>query len=252
MTARNWSGISNQSLTGRLLRFPLALLPPGSILRIRRGPAKGLRWIAGSATHGCWLGTYELDKQRSLARFIKPGVTIYDIGAQAGFYTLIFSRLTGQSGRVIAFEPSPRELSFLLRHVAMNHLENVTVITSAVSTQIGIAAFSTDRGATMNAIVDCNSLMVSTIALDSADLPPPSLIKIDVEGAESMVLEGARDTLRRARPVVFVALHSALQKQLCSELLRAEHYDLYDLAGNPIAGIPAIDEIYATPAPSNR
>jgi FkbM family methyltransferase len=247
MSALNWSGISNQSLAGRLLRLPLALLPPGSILRIRRGPAKGLRWISGSATHGCWLGTYELDKQRALVRFIKPGLTIYDIGAQAGFYTLLFSCLIGASGRVIAFEPSPRELSFLLRHVAMNHLENVTVIAAAVSAHAGIASFSNDRGATMNALGDRGSLMVSTIALDSADLPPPSLIKIDVEGAEAMVLEGARDTLRRARPVVFVALHSALQKQLCSELLRAERYDLYDLAGAPIAGIPAIDEIYATP-----
>jgi len=248
MTALNWSGISNQSLTGRLLRFPLALLPPASILRIRRGPAKGLRWISGSATHGCWLGTYELDKQRALARFIKPAMTIYDIGAQAGFYTLLFSRLTGASGRVIAFEPSPRELSFLLRHVAMNHLDNVTVITATVSAHTGIASFSTDRGATMNALAERGALMVSTIALDSAALPPPSLIKMDVEGAESMVLEGARETLRRARPVVFVALHSAHQKQLCSELLRAEHYDLHDLAGAPISEIPAVDEIYATPA----
>jgi len=76
MTVRNWSGITNQSLTGRLLRFPLTLVPPGSILGIRRGPAKGLRWISGSATHGCWLGTYELDKQRALERFIKPGMMI--------------------------------------------------------------------------------------------------------------------------------------------------------------------------------
>jgi FkbM family methyltransferase len=248
MNEINWSGISRFSVIGRIVRAPLALVPPASILRIRRGPARGLRWISGSATHGCWLGTYELKKQRALARFIKPAMTIYDIGAQAGFYTLMFSRLIGASGRVIAFEPSPRELSFLLRHVAMNHLDNVTVITAAVSAHTGIAAFSTDRGATMNALADRGSMMVGTIALDSAALPPPALIKMDVEGAESMVLEGARETLRRARPVVFVALHSAHQKQLCSDLLRAEHYDLNDLSGAPISEIPAVDEIYATPA----
>ncbi|MGC1677682.1 MAG: FkbM family methyltransferase [Candidatus Binataceae bacterium] len=217
-------------------------------MRILRGPAKGLRWISGSATHGCWLGTYELDKQRALARFIKPAMTIYDIGAQAGFYTLLFSRLTSESGRVIAFEPSPRELSFLVRHVAMNHLDNVTVISAAVSTQTGTASFSNDRGETMNALAEGGSLMVRTIALDTAELPPPSLIKIDVEGAESMVLEGARETLRRARPIVFVALHSAHQKQLCSEILRSEWYDLRDLEGNQILGTPDTDEIYAIPA----
>lgn len=248
MNPINWSGISRSSIIGRIVRAPLALLPPNSTVRIRRGPAKGLRWIAGSATHGCWLGTYELEKQRAMSRFIKPAMTIYDIGAQAGFYTLLFSRLAGASGRVIAFEPSPRELSFLLRHLAMNHLDNVTVITAAVSAQAGIASFSTDRGATMNALADRGPLMVGTISLDSAALPPPSLIKMDVEGAESMVLEGARETLRRARPVVFVALHSARQKQLCSELLRAERYNLYDLADAPIREIPTADEIYAIPA----
>ncbi len=56
------------------------------------------------------------------------------------------------------------------------------------------------------------------------------------------------DTLRRARPIVFVALHSHNQKQLCAELLHAANYDLYDMAGIPIAGVPAADEIYATPA----
>jgi FkbM family methyltransferase len=244
----NWSGIDRGSIIGRLIRAPLVLLPPDSIMRIRRGPARGMRWIAGSATHGCWLGTYELEKQRALARFIKPGMTIFDIGAQAGIYTLAFSRLTGASGRVIAFEPSPRESSFLLRHVAMNNLDNVTVITAAASARTGLAFFTTDRGTTMNAITDSGPLMVSTIALDEAGLPAPALIKIDVEGAESMVLEGARETLRRARPVVFVALHSAAQKRLCAELLRAARYDLHDLSGDLIAGIPATDEVYATPA----
>ena len=98
MTSLNWSGISNKSLTGRLLRIPLKLLPADSTVRIRRGPAKGLRWIVGSATHGCWLGTYELDKQRVLERFVKHGMTVYDIGAQAGFYALVFSRLVGEAG----------------------------------------------------------------------------------------------------------------------------------------------------------
>lgn len=57
-----------------------------------------MAWVVGSAPHGCWLGTYELEKQRTIMPFIKPGMTIFDIGAQAGFYTLLFSRLVGPSG----------------------------------------------------------------------------------------------------------------------------------------------------------
>ncbi len=102
LNAINWSGINRGSLFGRVLRIPLKLLPANSIVRIRRGPAKGLRWIVGSSTHGCWLGTYEMDKQRALSQFVKPGMTVYDIGAQAGFYTLAFARQVADAGRVLS------------------------------------------------------------------------------------------------------------------------------------------------------
>jgi hypothetical protein len=95
----NPSAISNRTLLGKVLRLPLRLLPKGMAIPILRGSAKGLKWIVGSSNHGCWLGTYELEKQVALERFVKPGMTVYDIGAQAGFYTLFFSRLVGGGGR---------------------------------------------------------------------------------------------------------------------------------------------------------
>jgi hypothetical protein len=91
----NPSAISNCTLLGKVLRLPLRLLPKGMVVPILTGPAKGQKWIVGSSNHGCWLGTYELEKQAVLERFVKPGMTVYDIGAQAGFYSLFFSRLVG-------------------------------------------------------------------------------------------------------------------------------------------------------------
>jgi protein-L-isoaspartate O-methyltransferase len=116
----NWSAINNHSVLGRALRLPLQALPKNMVMTIRHGPAKGMKWIAGSSTHGCWLGTYELEKQRVLARFISVGMTVYDIGAQAGFYTLFFSRLVG-SGKVYAIEPYAENTQYLLTHIRISN-----------------------------------------------------------------------------------------------------------------------------------
>jgi protein-L-isoaspartate O-methyltransferase len=128
----NWSAIDPRSRRGQLIRLPARLLPKSAVMHIRHGPARGMRWISGSATHGCWLGTYELAKQALVARLVRPGMTVYDIGAQAGFYTLIFSRLVGPSGHVIAFEPCVSELGYLLAHVKLNALTNIRVVQAAV------------------------------------------------------------------------------------------------------------------------
>jgi FkbM family methyltransferase len=250
----NWSAINPSSVVGRIVRLPGRLLPVGSVMRIRRGPARGMKWIAGSSIHGCWLGTYELEKQAALQRFVRSGMTIYDIGAQAGFYTLFFSRLTGEGGRVFAFEPCPYETRFLVDHVRMNSLTNVKIIQAAVGDRTRFVGISTDRGSCQNQICDDSStaLMVPCVDLDSLDLPPSDLIKIDVEGTESAVLEGAQRILREARPVVFVALHSNEQRRKCAAILRVAGYTICDLQGQPVKGVPETDEIYAVPTSDGR
>jgi FkbM family methyltransferase len=250
MIGINWSAIRRETLMGRFLRLPLGLVPADAIMTVRRGPARGMRWIAGACTHGCWLGTYEQDKQRAIGRFVRPGDIVFDIGAQAGFFSLLLARLVGETGTVIAFEPSPTQCSMLLRHVALNHLENVRVVQAAVSDRPGLACFTVDRGVTMNALADAQPagpLTVATVALDAVDLPAPALMKIDVEGAESRVLAGARDLIRRRRPIVFVALHNDEQKRRCLGQLRDSGYGIFDLSGNRVGDFPATDEVYALP-----
>lgn len=250
----NWSAIDRRSIAGRILRLPTHLLPAWTVMRIRRGPVHGLKWIVGSATHGCWLGTYEIEKQEALQRFVRPGLTVYDIGAQAGFYTLFFARLVGGSGKVFAFEPCPYEARFLVDHVRINSLTNVKILQAAVAERTGLIGMSSDRGSCQNQICDDTdmALMVPCVALDSLELPLPDLIKIDVEGAESAVLAGAQRMLRETRPVVFVALHSDEQRTNCAALLRQAGYAIYDLAGAALKKAVAVDEIYAVPASNGR
>ena len=66
----NWSAINNRSVSGRTLRSLLRALHKGMVMRIRLGPAKDMKWTIGSGNHGCWLGSYELDKQCTLEHFV--------------------------------------------------------------------------------------------------------------------------------------------------------------------------------------
>src|SRR5687767_8704385 len=115
------------SFLGRVVRFPLRLVPRDAVLRVLSGPLRGRRWIAGAATHGCWLGTYERFVQRIFVEHVRPGGVVYDVGANAGFFTLLASKLAGSSGRVYAFEPMERNLHYIRKHLQMNRVENVEV-----------------------------------------------------------------------------------------------------------------------------
>jgi FkbM family methyltransferase len=242
----NWSAIDTRSLAGRALRLPGRLIPKSMMLPIRRGPAKGLRWIVGANTLGCWLGTYELEKQRALMCFVREGMTIYDVGAQAGFYTLFFSKLVGPSGHVYAFEPCPLGGRDLVQHIGVNRLENVTILQVAVSDQRGLSPFSIDRHSCMNSIATQSQLLVPSARLDDFDYRP-ALIKMDVEGGESKALLGARHLFQEAKPILFVALHGREQFECVTAILREFHYAKFALDGTPIRGTPETDEIYALP-----
>ena len=70
-----------------------------------------MRSIIGAGIHQCWLGTYEAEKQRAIAKLVRPGMTLYDVGAHSGFYTLLFSRLTGTRGMVYSLDRVLRMLA---------------------------------------------------------------------------------------------------------------------------------------------
>ena len=243
----NWSSIDPNSTPGRIVRLPSRLLPRSAVMSIRRGAARDMKWIAGAAIHGCWLGTYELDKQRLVQRLVRPGMTVYDIGAQAGFYTLIFSRLVGPRGRVIAFEPSLREAHYLVEHVRLNRLDNVRIVQAAVGAAPGLCGFTTDRPVTQNQLTTSDeTLMVPIVALDSLGLPEPDLIKMDIEGGESDALRGAVQTLREQQPIVLIALHGPEHASFCPAMLAECGYEVFDLDDKPV--VPCqVDEVYALP-----
>ncbi len=221
------------SWLSRLIRLPLRLVPPNRPMRIWFGELRGWRWISGSATHGSWLGTYERETQAAFKHLIRPGDVVYDVGANAGFFTLLAAKLVGPTGLVVAFEPVPRNLQFLEQHLRLNDVRNVTVVPAAVSAASGSARFATSKNAAMGALADAGDLEVPIVVLDelisAGTLPPPAFVKIDVEGAESQVFAGAAQLLRDHHPAILLSEHGYVQHQQCSSLLESAGYELEPL-----------------------
>src|ERR671919_200683 len=104
----NFSAVASNTRAGRLLRAPLNWIPSELSVPILQGALRGKKWVVGSSTHGCWLGSYEYAMRHLFERTVERGDIVYDVGAHVGFYTLLASVLVGPTGRVLAFEPLPR------------------------------------------------------------------------------------------------------------------------------------------------
>jgi FkbM family methyltransferase len=244
----NFSGISNLTMIGKLLRAPLRLIPRSTVLPILQGPLRGKKWTAGSSSHGCWLGSYEYHKQRAVRQELKAGDVVYDIGANVGFYSLLASVMVGDTGCVYSFEPFPENLRELKKHLEMNHVKNCTVFGVAVSSADGEAIFDPSDDRCTGRIAANGSLRVRTVALDGLvsrkEIRPPNLMKIDIEGTEMECLRGATTTVQEFRPIIFLATHGREIHSACIELLDKWNYRLISLDGKPVE---LADELIARP-----
>ena len=133
-----------------------------------------------------------------------PGDLVVDVGANIGDTVLTAAIQVGPTGHVIGIEPHPRTFRFLQENLALNGIGNVEVINVAAGAAPGIARFSDDRRDDMNRI-DGGSLQVAVKRLDDLVMAgrPVALLKVDVEGYEKFVLDGAPNLLSRTSCVHF-------------------------------------------------
>lgn len=226
----NFSGISNKTLMGIVLRRLLSLIPPQTQLPILQGKLRGKKWITGSGNHGYWLGSYELAKQKLFIETVTRGSVVYDIGGNVGFYTLLASDCVGPEGKVFVFEPIPRNLVYLEKHLQINHITNVKVFGVAVSDQCGTVRFDEGNNSSVGHISQNGRLDVRSVSIDElvdqAAIAKPDFIKIDVEGAEFVALNGSRHVLTTYHPTLFLATHGREVHQECLSLLTELGYEL--------------------------
>lgn len=204
------------------------------------GPLRGWQWLPRSGNHAYWLGRHENEYVSEFAQSVKPGNIVFDIGAQAGYFTLVASRMVGQSGKVISFEPFPKNIEFIKEHCHINNRENVTLLEVAVGGSKGERAFETanafmghlsdSKSSSSRSANSKESLTVEVITLDELwnkdKTLAPDVIKIDTEGMEYWVLQGGKALIQQKRPVLFVATHGEKNQKRTLQLLQDWNHEV--------------------------
>lgn len=176
-------------------------------------------------------GCYDYPITRLIETLIAPGMVFFDVGANAGFFSLLASTRCRQ---VFSFEPLPSNLRRIARNIEINGLRNVSIIERAVgdreATETLYVPDSDNSGlASLNQMIGAKAIEVPVITLDgfvsSQKLAQVDLIKIDIEGAEVRAFEGARELLSRpdAPDVIFEA-HPGSE---AAKWLEARGYAIY-------------------------
>jgi FkbM family methyltransferase len=162
-----------------------------------------------------------------MERYLRAGDSVVDVGANIGVYTLLVARLVGRSGRVLAFEPTPETCRRLQENLALNGVECVNAQQVAVSDRSGTMTFTTDRDTGNRFTFDTSyagrSISVPVTTLDEV-LGDSNccLVKIDAEGAEPLILHGARRALAQRRL-------SVLQLELVERFVRRAGSSVYEI-----------------------
>jgi FkbM family methyltransferase len=188
-----------------------------------------------------------------LRKRLSDGDTVYDVGANVGRYTLHFSDAVGSTGHVVALEPVEDLSNTLRQNVALNGIDNVSVVSAAAANKRGTADFAyTPEKMTLGMLErpvpdsyqpkNTDTIKVLTVRLDDVaeELGAvPEMIKLDVQGGAATALQGASRILDAYEPDVFIELHGPEEQQAVHNELIGRGYTAWTLDGKIIEDVTA-------------
>jgi FkbM family methyltransferase len=204
-----------------------------------------------------FLAVYDAYKRRLEARelpalqpLVRRGSTVIDVGANVGFFTTRFAEWTGASGSVIAIEPEARNAADLRRLLARRALAHVECIQAAAGATDGSAHLVINPAHPADHRLGAGGVRVDVVAIDTLvaqrGWPNVSLIKIDVQGGELGVVRGARETIARSKPALYVEVDDhALRQQGATaaqlvEVIESFGYRAYAVPGEALLSLEMI------------
>ena len=194
-----------------------------------------------------WLDPSEVPSSEELffRRYIRPGDVVIDAGANIGFFTLVASVLVSDLGKVYSIEAHPRIFKYLEGNVAINKCKNVHTYNIALGDKNGTINFSNKKDDDQNFIQPGLEIEVQMAELDGLGITDDyiSLLKIDVEGYEKFVLEGAVETLRRVQCIFFESWeeHFSRYGYTCGDIFKILHeqgFRVFRIVHNVIFPVP--------------
>jgi FkbM family methyltransferase len=254
MTTRLISSLGTIPLLSSILRKFARRYPEGSTVTIRNGHLAGYRWKRYHRyVNGYWLGIYELPLQEAIVGELKSGDVFYDIGANAGFFSLLASKYVGPRGRVYAFEPLPDNINAISANFRINSIETCELVEAAVTNRNGTIEFYKGADSSMASIFNnkdkTGSFSVSAITLDDfvQDHRPPNMIKMDIEGAELLALQGGEKLLTQSeRPRLLIELHGKETGNKVIQYLKSLGYTVLTLNHTPVTNCVDPHYIFCT------
>jgi FkbM family methyltransferase len=163
-----------------------------------------------------YANNFEIEELKFFISSLKLDDIVFDVGANGGIYAIIAAKIVGSRGHIYAFEPDFKMSQLLEENIKLNNLLNVTVSSEAVSDRSGIAKFALSEDSAMNSFIQTEHAgqkikkweEVHTTTLDEVvnlhKLSRVNFVKIDVEGAEKLVLQGSSNLLSSSNPPVFM------------------------------------------------
>ncbi|MEM1137064.1 MAG: FkbM family methyltransferase, partial [Bacteroidota bacterium] len=156
---------------------------------------------------------------KNVLNLLKTGMTVFDIGGNIGYYTILFADAVGTKGKVVTFEPDEISIPILKTNINQNQLMQVTLVAKGISSTKGTIKFNLDMstGQTSSIKDDVwhpNATQLKTVEIETMSLDNaleiygcPHFIKCDVEGAEELVFnkESARKTLSK-KPILLIEI----------------------------------------------
>ncbi len=184
-------------------RVPTGVMPELPVTAVELRTRYGSFWFDGADSKVTpWIrrhATWEQDVLRYLGSVVRPGMTVVDVGANVGFHTVSLARLVGPAGRVYAFEPLEPTLQLLTANLWRHGCANTTVHAAAVLDRTGRVWIEPDPEGFSGAHLSEQGFEVDAVRLDDVlGDAVVDVMKIDVEGAEPLVLEGAAELIARS------------------------------------------------------
>jgi FkbM family methyltransferase len=244
----------------RLLRGALNRAAPQGLttVEIAAGSLAGFRLVLDlSREKDYWLGTYEPHLQSAIEDLVRPGMVVYDVGANIGYISLLLANVVGERGQVFAFEALPANLERVRANLSLNPAgERVLVVEAAViettrpatflvgpSGGMGKAAGSAGRREyTYDKMLEVNGVSLDQF-VNETGAPVPQVVKMDIEGGEILALPGMQRALSEAPPLIFLELHGGEAAQAAWKILSSAGYRICEMKpGYPrIPSIEALD-----------
>ena len=228
-------------------RIARLFYPTGATRRVLRGPLRGFRYIVKSGMGATYALGVDSGGMKFLQQKAKPGLTVYDVGANRGQMCLLFSKLVGPDGRVFAFEPVPPLAASIARNIQLNSLTNVWPHAVALSDHDGVDSFAFSWNySTQGKLADVEATyLVPDAVVQEVDVarldtfvaqgqPPPQLMKIDAEGAAAAILRGGAEVLETYSPSIYLELHGPEEQAGVQDELLSRGYLCETLDGTRV------------------